>query len=64
MESGTVPTFGFTGELQDVATGLVNLRARWYSTAQGRFGSRDPFAGMMERPQTLAQYHLRSQLAP
>jgi len=26
-ESGTVPTFGFTGELQDATTGLVNLRA-------------------------------------
>ncbi|MDQ2998537.1 MAG: hypothetical protein M3R61_15995 [Chloroflexota bacterium] len=27
-ESGTVPTFGFTGEVQDVASaGLVNLRA-------------------------------------
>jgi len=36
-ESGTVPTFGFTGELQDAATGLVNLRARWYSTASGTF---------------------------
>jgi len=27
-ESGTVPTFGFTGEVQDATTGLVNLRAR------------------------------------
>jgi RHS repeat-associated protein len=36
-ESGTVPTFGFTGELQDTAAGLVNLRARWYSTARGTF---------------------------
>jgi hypothetical protein len=29
---GTVPTFGFTGELQDAA-GLVDLRARWYHAA-------------------------------
>jgi len=29
-ETGSVPTFGFTGELQDSATELVNLRARWY----------------------------------
>ncbi len=36
-ESGSVPTFGFTGELQDSATGLVNLRARWYSTTRGTF---------------------------
>jgi len=27
-ETGTVPTFGFTGEVQDATTGLVNLRAR------------------------------------
>jgi RHS repeat-associated protein len=38
-ETGTVPTFGFTGELQDTAMGLVNLRVRWYATAQGRFVS-------------------------
>jgi len=37
VESGSVPTFGFTGELQDAATGLVNLRARWYSTTRGTF---------------------------
>jgi RHS repeat-associated protein len=55
-ESGSVPTFGFTGERQDAATGLVNLRARWYSTAQGRFVSRDPFAGLMEQPTTLHPY--------
>jgi len=36
-ESGNVPMFGFTGELQDSATGLVNLRARWYSTGKGAF---------------------------
>jgi RHS repeat-associated protein len=36
-ESGTVPTFGFTGELQDTTTGLVNLRARWYHTGHGTF---------------------------
>jgi hypothetical protein len=36
-----VPTFGFTGELQDAA-GLVYLRARWHHAAQGRFGVKDP----------------------
>jgi RHS repeat-associated protein len=51
-----VPTFGFTGELQDVSAGLVNLRARWYSTARGRFTSVDPFAGMMEQPYSQHQY--------
>ena len=58
LESGTVPTFGFTGELQDSATGLVNLRARWYSTAQGRFTARDPFRGVMERPKHLHSIHM------
>jgi YD repeat-containing protein len=37
IESGAIPAFGFAGELQDPAAGLVNLRARWYSTARGTF---------------------------
>ena len=56
VESGSVPTFGFTGELQDSATGLVNLRARWYSTLNGTFTSRDPFEGNPERPYSLHPY--------
>jgi RHS repeat-associated protein len=56
VETGTVPTFGFTGELQDVSSGLVNLRARWYQTGQGRFVSRDPFAGMPETPYSQHPY--------
>jgi RHS repeat-associated protein len=55
VESGTTPGFGFTGEMQD-SGGMVYLRAQWYNARQGRFGVRDPFAGMMERPQTLAPY--------
>jgi RHS repeat-associated protein len=55
-ESGAVPTFGFTGELHDPAAGLVNLRARWYSTAQGRFGVRDPFHGDPQQPYSLNPY--------
>ena len=34
--------FGYTGELQDAATGLVDLRARWYNPAAGQFLARDP----------------------
>lgn len=56
VESGSVPAFGFTGEQQDVATGLVNLRARWYSTARGAFTSRDLFAGAPEQPYSLHPY--------
>ena len=37
--------FGFTGEWQDAASGLVHLRARWYSPGAGTFTARDPFAG-------------------
>jgi RHS repeat-associated protein len=56
-EAGAQPTtFGFTGELQDVAAGLVNLRARWYSTGQGRFLTHDPFAGFPEQPYSQHPY--------
>ncbi len=36
-EQGLIAPFGFTGELQDSVTGLVNLRARWYDTGHGTF---------------------------
>jgi RHS repeat-associated protein len=55
-ESGSVPTFGFTGELHDSATGLVNLRARWYSTARGRFTSADSWMGDQAHSQSLNAY--------
>src|SRR6266508_3711297 len=50
-------TFGFTGELQDSATGLVNLRARWYHTAQGRFVTQDTWMGEPTRPGTLNRFN-------
>ena len=56
-ESGTVPTFGFTGELQDSATGLVNLRTRWYATGQGRFTTQDTWAGDAQRPGTFNRFN-------
>jgi RHS repeat-associated protein len=55
-ESGSVPTFGFTGELQDVGAGLVNLRARWYSTGRGRFTSADSWMGDDAHSQSLNLY--------
>jgi RHS repeat-associated protein len=55
-ESGSVPTFGFTGEVQDVGAGLVNLRARWYSTNQGKFTTVDPYTGDPARPYSFHQY--------
>jgi len=38
-------SYSFTGEQYDPQTGLVYLRARYYSTASGRFMSRDTWTG-------------------
>jgi RHS repeat-associated protein len=54
--SASPPTFGFTGELQDSATGLVYLRARWYHATHGTFTSRDSFPGVVSRPASLHAY--------
>jgi RHS repeat-associated protein len=46
----------YTGEQNDLATGLIYLRARWYDPATGRFTTRDPFPGLAALPQTLHPY--------
>ncbi|HEU4327339.1 MAG TPA: RHS repeat-associated core domain-containing protein [Roseiflexaceae bacterium] len=56
VEQGSVPAFGFTGELHDTAQDLVHLRARWYNSAQGSFMARDTYLGSMDRPDTLNPY--------
>jgi RHS repeat-associated protein len=49
-EAGTGSTiFQFAGEQQD-HTGLLFLRARYYSAVQGRFLNRDVWQGDPERP--------------
>lgn len=48
--------FRFTGEELDDFTGLYYLRARWYDPSVGRFISKDPFGGLILRPQTLNNY--------
>ena len=48
--------YGYTGEQEDVSTGLVYLRARYYQPATGRFLSKDPFPGFATRPQTFNAY--------
>ncbi len=54
--TGYVDTnYGYTGELSD-SSGLVYLRARYYSPALGRFISRDPFPGVLSQPDTLNPY--------
>lgn len=44
---GQLPTDrGFLGKVQDASTGLVNLGARYYDAALGRFLSPDPLASL------------------
>jgi RHS repeat-associated protein len=52
--SSTQP-FRYTGEPLD-GTGLTYLRARYYDPNLGRFASRDPWAGAVNRPQSLNRY--------
>ncbi|MFP2930866.1 RHS repeat domain-containing protein [Pyxidicoccus sp. 3LG] len=47
---------GYTGERQDVATGLVYLRSRWYHPATGRFLTPDSFGAASKDPRTLHRY--------
>ena len=47
--------FGFTGE-PHLANGLVYLRARAFQPSEGRFLTRDDFAGVADRPQSLNRY--------
>ncbi|MBE7436689.1 MAG: RHS repeat-associated core domain-containing protein [Anaerolineales bacterium] len=52
--SGTSP-FAYTGEQQD-ASGLTYLRARYYSSGDGRFLSRDTWGGDYNRPLSLNRW--------
>ncbi len=55
-QSGATSVFAFTGEQYDAATGLEYLRARYYSSAQGRFTTRDVWRGSPDSPQSLHVY--------
>jgi RHS repeat-associated protein len=48
--------FLYTGQQLDPDTGLYYLRARYYDPADGRFTSRDPFAGSPHDPPSLHKY--------
>ncbi len=48
--------YQFHSEYRDQATGLVYLRARWYSTEDGRFNRMDSFEGVDENPITINKY--------
>ncbi len=48
-------SYGYTGEWTD-STGMVYLRARYYAPWQGRFTTRDTWAGEPTRPASLNRY--------
>ncbi len=48
--------YGYAGEPQDAATGLVQLRARWYQPGSGQFTARDPFGGDTGTPRGYNPY--------
>jgi len=48
-------SYGYAEEWTD-SSGLQYLRARYYSPAQGRFISKDPFPGFQSQPSTLNAY--------
>ena len=48
--------YGYTGEIAD-PSGMVYLRARYYSPAQGRFVSRDVWEGNFSKPLSLNRWN-------
>lgn len=54
VQQGSVPTFGFTGELQQGND--VYLRARWYNSQRGTFTAKDPFMGFPSQPYSFHSY--------
>ena len=48
--------FKYAGEMQDEATGLYYLRARYYDPAVGRFISKDTYEGSVTNPLSLNLY--------
>ena len=52
----TVNSFLYTGEQNDVASGLYYLRARYYNPSAGRFISMDPYRGTLNAPATQHRY--------
>ena len=57
LASDTVPNpWRFTGEAWDAEVELLYLRARYYQPGTGRFISKDPWPGDLQRPGTLNPY--------
>ena len=56
-KSGTTPNnYLYRGEQFDADLGLYYLRARYYNPNTGRFLSRDPNAGYLDKPASLHKY--------
>jgi RHS repeat-associated protein len=53
----TTNNYGYSGERFDSDLGAYHLRERYYSPQRGRFLTTDPFAGFIDRPQTLHKYN-------
>lgn len=56
IAGGSTSSHKFTGYERDPESSLDNAQARYYSSAQGRFMSSDPFAGDIGNPQSLNRY--------
>lgn len=54
--SGRPIGYGYIGERQDPATGLIFLRSRWYDPSIGRFLTPDAAPGATDDPRTLNRY--------
>ncbi len=48
--------YGYTGEQQDAASGMVYLRARYYNVNDGRFQSRDTWGGDANSPMSMNRW--------
>jgi RHS repeat-associated protein len=55
-EGSAASGYGFTGEQEDAAVGLVFLRVRYYDPAVGRFIGRDPLPGNVRQPGSLNRW--------
>ena len=54
--TGQETGYGYAGERQDPATGLVFLRPRWYAPSTGRFLTPDRYGAESRDPRTLHRY--------
>ena len=52
----TINNYRYAGEQYDSNLSQYYLRARYYDPSEGRFTARDPFAGFLTQPLSLAKY--------